>query len=107
MPRWLGLVTVSHLWVVLAGCAHVVVDPDGTQHISGLMMLTLPPAHQDVAADVVRMRTFGLTMTRDPTAGAQLTLGYSDTTIAAIRNDAVVSGPALRRAIHEEQATEE
>lgn len=107
MRRWLGLIAVSLLLALPAGCAHVAVDPDGTRHVMGLMVLTLPPARQDIGADAVRMRSLGLTVTRGHAAGAQLTLGYSDTTIAALRNDSAIARNALRRAMRDEQAPQE
>jgi hypothetical protein len=91
---------MAPLSVVLAGCAHVAVEPDGTRRIAGFMVLTLPPATQDIGGDAVRIRALGLTVTRGHAAGAQVTLGYSDTTIATLRNDSVVSRTALRRLTH-------
>jgi hypothetical protein len=102
MRRCLSLTAVTQLLALLAGCAHVVVDPDGTRHITGFMALTLPPASQDIGGDAVRIRSIGLTGTRGHAAGAQLTLGYSDTTIAAMRNDSAFSRTALRRVMREE-----
>lgn len=96
----------SPLCAGLAGCAHLVVDPDGTRHIVGFTVLTLPPAHRDIAADAVRLRTLGLTAAVGPITGSHFTLGYSDTTIAAIRNDVAVSRSTLRRAIHEDEPKE-
>lgn len=107
MCQWPNLIVVSVLSASLAGCAHVAVDPDGTRHIAGFVVLTLPPARQDVGADAVRMRSLGLTVTRGHAAGAQLTLGYSDTTIAAMRNDSAVARTALRRAMGEERQLQE
>ncbi len=106
MYRWLGVIVLLLLSTLQAGCAHVVVDPDGTRHITGFMVLTLPPEHQDTAADAVRMRTFGLTVTSGPTVGGQFTLGYSDTIIAAMRNDSLLSKKELRRALQEEHSEE-
>lgn len=91
----------------LAGCAHVVVDPDGTRHITGFMVLTLPPGQQEVAADVIRMRTLGLTVTDGPGIGTQLSLGYSDTTIASMKNDVAISRIALRHAVKLANSKEE
>jgi len=107
MRRWFSLIAAPLLTASLAGCAHVVVDPDGTRHIAGFMVLTLPPARQDIGADAVRMRSLGLTVTHGHAAGAQLTLGYSDTTIAAMRNDSAISQTTLRRAMREGQRQEE
>ncbi len=107
MWRRLGLIAISPLLSWLAGCAHVVVDPDGTRHIAGFMVLTLPPVRQEIGSDAVRTRSLGLTVTRGHAAGTQLTLGYSDTTIAAMRNDSAVSRAELRRVLRVEQQTEE
>jgi hypothetical protein len=96
----------AKMCVLLGGCATVTVDHDGTRHVSGFMMLTLQPPNQDVGADVIRMRTVGVTVTNGTTLGSQVTLGYSDTTIAALRNNAAVSGVALNRAVDNAQAKE-
>ena len=111
MLRWLGRISTSLLAFLLGsasgGCAHITVDPNGTRHVSGFMRLTLPPTHPNVAADVVRLRALGLTVTRDPATGAQFTLGYSDTTIVVMKNNAVMSQMALKRAINQESPEEE
>lgn len=107
MPRCVSLIVVSVLSGLLAGCAHVQVDPDGTRHIAGFVVLTLPPADSDFGADVVRMRSIGLTLTSGRAAGAQFTLGYSDTTIAAVENDSAVSWTALRRAVRLDKPQED
>jgi hypothetical protein len=74
----------------LSGCSHLSVDADGTRHIVGLVVLTLPPAKADVAADSLRMRSLGLTITQGTRLGGSLVLGYSDATLAALRQDALV-----------------
>jgi hypothetical protein len=105
--RRFRLISMGTLCLALAGCAHVVVDPDGTRHVSGFMVLTLPPANQDIGADAIRMRTLGLSVTRGQAASAQLAIGYSDTTIVAMRNDSAISWSALQHAMHEAQPKEE
>lgn len=107
MWRRLGLIVMAMSAASLGGCAHVVVAPDGTRHIAGFMVLTLPPAPQEVGADAVRMRVLGLTVMSGHAAGGHLALGYSDTTIAAMRNDSAVSRTALRRAMGEEPQPQE
>ena len=71
------------------------------------MLLTLPRPTQDVGGDAVRVRAMGLTVTRGHAAGAQLTLGYSDTTIATLRNDSVVSRTARHRVTNAQQPGKE
>jgi hypothetical protein len=85
------------LMVALAGCAQLTVDPDGTRHLVGFMALTLPPpaAASGVGADVVRMRTVGLAVTRGAVTGGSLVLGYSDTTLGVVRNHSVVTQAEL------------
>ena len=107
MHRWRCVAALTPLLAALAGCAHVVVEPDGTRHIAGFMLLTLPRPTQDVGGDAVRVRAMGLTVTRGHAAGAQLTLGYSDTTIATLRNDSVVSRTALHRVTNAQQPGKE
>ena len=111
MHPWFSRITGTSLFSLLllmqAGCANVRVAPDGTRHITGFMMLTLPPVQETVGADVARTRTFGLTVASDPATGAQFTLGYSDTTVIAMRNDAVISRTAAHHATREVDPKEE
>lgn len=107
MQRWLSAVMVFPLWIVLTGCSHVVIDPSGSKHISGFMVLTITPSHQDIAADIVRIRTLGLTVMNSTATGSQFTIGYSDTVIAAMKNDASVSRETMKQAIREERMGEE
>ena len=107
MCRSLCIIVGSLVLTTLAGCAHMVVDTDGTRHVTGFVLLTLPPVQQEVGADVVRMRSIGLTVTGGHTAGSQVTLGYSDTFIAAMRNDSAISRTTLQRAMGEKQQRKE
>ncbi|WP_422010207.1 hypothetical protein [Roseateles sp.] len=76
--------------LALTGCSHLSVDADGTRHIVGFVALTLPPAVGDVAADSLRLRTVGVALTQGTRLGGGLVLGYSDMTLAAIRQDALL-----------------
>lgn len=107
MRRLLGVFQWPMLLTCLAGCAHVVVDSDGTRHVTGFVVMTLPPVLRDVGADAIRMRSIGLTASGGHAAGSQLTLGYSDTTIVVMRNDSVISRIALRRMLEEEEKPKE
>lgn len=79
---------------VLAGCAHVHVDEQGRRHVVGLVWMTLPPAAvEPVGAEALRLRSLGASVLRTP-AGSSLTVGWTDTTVTVIRNDALVSLPA-------------
>ncbi|HSI59054.1 MAG TPA: hypothetical protein VLA16_15950 [Ideonella sp.] len=78
-----------------AGCAHVYVDGQGVRHVIGLVWLSLPPASPERnAAESLRTRSLGLTLTLSE-AGSALTLGYSDATMAFLKNDSLVSASAL------------
>ena len=81
--------------LALSGCAQLAVDGDGTRHLWGCMVLSLPPADAEIGGDVVRMRSVGLAVVRGDVVGASVTLGYSDTTLAAVRNNRIVSKGAL------------
>lgn len=85
----------------LPGCAYSTVDANGTRRMYGLMSVTLPQAHLTKGADVVRIRAVGLSATNTQGTGGQVTLGYSDTIIAAVRNDTIVSAGVLRGAVEE------
>jgi hypothetical protein len=79
--------------LALQGCAVVRVDEAGRTHVAGLVWLTLPaPRPADKAADVVRARSVGVSVTSGP-LGQAFTVGYSDQTLAAIRNNSIVRLP--------------
>lgn len=85
---------LTTLALLLAGCAHVHVDDQGRRHVIGLVWLTLPPPPvEPVGAESLRTRSVGLAVTRSP-AGGGVTLGYQDSTLTVIRNDALVRMPA-------------
>lgn len=89
--RMMPLLLLSSL---LAACSHLHVDEQGRRHVFGFVWLTLPPANvEPVGAESLRARTIGLALTRSP-AGDAAVLGYSDTTVTVIRNDALVRLPA-------------
>lgn len=77
------------------GCAQLVVNSDGSRHLLGCMAVSLPPVDGDIGADSVRMRTLGLALVHGNVVGASIVLGYSDTTLAAVRNNSLVSKTAL------------
>lgn len=78
-----------------AGCAHVYIDADGTRNVVGFVHLQLPPAERaPAAAESLRVRAIGLTLARSG-AGSALTLGYSDDTLAFVRNHSCVRLDAL------------
>lgn len=83
------------LALLLTGCAHVFVGADGSRNVIGLVWLTLPTASASpAAAEAIRTRSLGLTLTLSE-AGNALTLGYSDATLAFVRDNAEVSAVAL------------
>lgn len=77
--------------LALSGCAHIRTDDDGTQHIVGLVCLTLPPpdSFAERGADTVRIRSLGLTALRSPANGG-VVLGYQETTLITVRNNSLV-----------------
>ena len=77
----------------LQGCAITRVDEAGRTHVAGLVWMTLPATKgDDKAADLVRTRSVGVTLTSGP-LGQALTLGYSDQTLGSLRNHSVVRVP--------------
>lgn len=90
-----GLLAIAAV-VALSGCAQLVVAGDGSRHLLGCMAVSLPPVEGDIGADSVRMRTLGLAIVRgDVVGGGSIVLGYSDTTLAAVRNNSLVSKALL------------
>lgn len=86
----IGLLLATSL---LMGCAHSYVDAEGKRHIVGLVNLTISPATAEpAAADWVRLRTIGISLSRSDISSS-LDVGYSDNTLAVIRNNscAVIS----------------
>jgi hypothetical protein len=81
------------LALLLAGCAHVHVDEQGRRHVIGFVALTLPAPEGHTGADTLRTRSLGLTITRSP-VGDALTLGWSDTSLTAVRDHSLVNLPA-------------
>lgn len=83
---------------VASGCTTIYVDELGQRHVVGLVALTLPPIDgHSVGADFIRARSLGLTLTRSPIEDA-LVLGYSDITLAGVRNDSLVRLDGARSA---------
>ncbi len=93
--RLLHLAVALCLPAVLHGCAHVYVDADGTRHVLGLVHLQLP-AEGTVkpGGEALRSQSFGLSITSSA-AGQAVVLGYSDTTLAFVQDNAVVPASAL------------
>lgn len=76
---------------MLGGCAHAYTDAAGERHIVGLVHLTLPAdSAGDKAADWMRMRTVGVALSSTD-IGSALEIGYSDNTLAVMRNNSCVS----------------
>lgn len=83
-------------FALLCGCAHSYIDQAGNRRVIGWVDLTLPPAvaAADTGADWVRMRTFGLAISSTPISNA-FELGYSDNTLAVVRNNSCVAFPPI------------
>jgi len=87
----------------LSGCASVRVDEQGRTHIVGMVWLTLPAGSSvDVAANVIRTRSVGISVNRSPDASG-VTIGYSDQTLATIHNNSVVRLPFVASNVDEER----
>ena len=106
MRRLVGVITGATLLAWLAGCAHVVVDSDGTRHVTGFVVMTLPPVLPEVGADAIRMRSIGLTVISGHAAASQVAAGYSETTIVVMRNDALINRTALQGALDHQRQEE-
>jgi len=82
---------------LLPGCAHVWVDPDGTRRVIGLVNLSLPPQSSSKSAgEAIRSQAIGLSFSASE-AGSAFVFGYSDTTLAFVRNNSFVPADSLLR----------
>lgn len=76
---------------MLGGCAHTWIDADGKRHIAGIMHLTLPAETTGAkSADWMRWRTIGVAISSTDIGNA-LEIGYSDNTLAVVRNNSCVA----------------
>lgn len=87
------------LVLALQGCAHVSVDADGTRHVTGFVRMALPPPAAAPGADAMRVQTLGLSLVLHPAVGNAVVLGYGDTTLVVVRNNAQISKTALQQAL--------
>jgi hypothetical protein len=78
-----------------SGCAITHTASDGSRHLIGWMWVTLPPVDFQPAAETLRTRSLGLSVTRSE-AGSALVLGYQDATMGFVRNHSLVPALALR-----------
>lgn len=90
--RWTTWVLLTIVLTVLSGCAHVFVDADGRRHVIGFVALTLPAPEGRTGAETLRTRSLGVTLMRSP-VGDALTVGWSDTSLTAVRDDSFVPMP--------------
>lgn len=100
VPRFSGqgvlrIIAALCLPVFLHGCAHVYVDADGTRHVLGLVHLELPAeSTAKPGGEALRSQSFGLSVTSSA-VGQAVVLGYSDTTLAFVRDNVVVTASGL------------
>ena len=91
MSRWAALgVAVS-----CSACAHVYVDQQGRTNVIGLAWVTVTPS-SEAAGQAVRTRTLGVALTRSEIESS-FAVGYQDSTLAHLRNHALVRAEDLRR----------
>ena len=81
------------LLMLLTGCAYSYVGADGSRHVVGLAHVILPPEgpHPSPAASI-RTQALGFSLTQGD-VGTALSLGYSDITIAYVRENTCVRWP--------------
>lgn len=91
----LQLVCTVALSGFLAGCAYNYVGADGARHVVGLVHVTLPADDSSPAAAAsLRAQALGLSFTQAD-VGNSLSLGYSDTTVAYVRDNTCVRWPLV------------
>ena len=91
----LQLVRTVALSGFLTGCAYNYVGADGARHTVGLVHVTLPAdATGAPAAASLRAQALGLSYTQAD-VGHSLSLGYSDITVAYVRDNTCVRWPLV------------
>lgn len=78
----------------LTGCAYNYVGADGARHVVGLVHVTLPAGGPRATAASLRAQALGLSYTQAD-VGTALSLGYSDTTLAYVRDNTCVRWPLV------------
>lgn len=78
----------------LTGCAFHYAGADGARHLVGLVHVTLPAEAPHAAAASLRAQALGLSYTQAD-VGIALSLGYSDTTLAYVRDNTCVRWPLV------------
>ena len=83
--------------MIVAGCALVYDDVNGTRHVIGLANVEIrPPAdHRTIAGDIVDVTIIGVGIYNTGVHGG-LVLGYSRDVTASIRDNALVLGNPLQ-----------
>lgn len=80
--------------MLVAGCAVSIENPDGSVRVIGVVDMTVAPPPGNVAGEVVRVQSIGLTGSWGRNR-ASVTLGYSDIRIASFKNNILAIGPFL------------
>lgn len=91
MRHWAAL----GLAVSCSACAHVYIDEQGRTNVIGLAWVTVTPPSKS-AGQAVRTRTLGVALTRADIESS-LAVGYQDSTLAYLRNHALVKADELRK----------
>jgi hypothetical protein len=87
MARRFLLIPGFAMMAICSGCSHTWIDAHGNRNVIGLVKLTLPAASASPpAADWIRTQTVGFALSRSEFA-SQLEFGYSDNTLAIVRNN--------------------
>lgn len=87
---------ICGLALISGGCAYSYVDGDGTQHVIGLVSLEIRSTDdsQTLAGNVVDVTSVGVAYLAVPN-NTSVTIGYSRTVAATIRNHSFVLGNPL------------
>lgn len=82
---------------LLGGCAWTYVAPDRTRHVIGFVYAVLPPERAGAyPAESLRTRTLGVAFTSGDAVGTSISIGYSDITLAYVRENTCVRWPLTR-----------
>jgi len=75
--------------LISAGCvSYTYVDSHQVQHVVGFVDVAMAPPAGKSSATAVILRSFGLSFFRHPTAGSDISLGYSEQSVVSLPDNA-------------------
>jgi hypothetical protein len=87
---------LAALLALPGGCSLTFIDEDGRKHVLGLVHMTIAPADEQTAGDVVGVQTLGLSIYETPIHSG-ISLGWHSEKTAALKNNVLVIGNPISK----------